>query len=109
MLTDPNPNSPANPEAAKLFSENKKVYLDQVKDCVERSWINEGSNEELTQRSEEQDPPQGGQQESETEVNKSEIKDNSSSASETDETLEHCGSREDDDGKVYKRQKREEV
>lgn len=76
--------------------------------------MDEGSNEALIQCSEEKDPlisdpPQGGQQEEETEVKKSEIEENSSSDSETDETLEHCVSREDDNGKVFKRQKREEV
>lgn len=55
------------------------------------------------------DPLPQDQQQEETEVIKSEIEEHSSSASETDETLEHCGAREDDVGKVYKRQKREEV
>ncbi|EGR29260.1 ubiquitin-conjugating enzyme e2-17 kda, putative [Ichthyophthirius multifiliis] len=39
LLTDPNPNSPANSEAAKLFQEDKKEYIKRVKEIVEQSWI----------------------------------------------------------------------
>merc|ERR1719359_145893 len=38
LLCDPNPNSPANGEAARLYSENKREYYRRVKECVERSW-----------------------------------------------------------------------
>ncbi len=38
LLTDPNPNSPANVEAAKLFQENRREYDRRVLDCVEKSW-----------------------------------------------------------------------
>jgi len=38
LLTDPNPNSPANTEAAKLFQENKREYTKRLKEIVERSW-----------------------------------------------------------------------
>merc|ERR1712137_651143 len=38
LLCDPNPNSPANSEAARLYSENKREYYRRVKECVERSW-----------------------------------------------------------------------
>jgi ubiquitin-conjugating enzyme E2 A len=38
LLTDPNPNSPANSEAARLFAENRREYNRKVKDIVERSW-----------------------------------------------------------------------
>lgn len=38
LLTDPNPESPANAEAARLFSDNKTEYYKKVKDCVENSW-----------------------------------------------------------------------
>jgi ubiquitin-conjugating enzyme E2 A len=37
LLTDPNPSSPANPIAAKLYNENKPEYIKRVKQCVERS------------------------------------------------------------------------
>ena len=38
LLADPNPNSPANAEAARLFIENKKEYKRRVLECVENSW-----------------------------------------------------------------------
>ena len=37
LLTDPNPNSPANPEAAKLYVEDRKAYNRRVRACVEKS------------------------------------------------------------------------
>ena len=38
LLSDPNPNSPANSEAAKLYVENKKEYNKRVWECVFNSW-----------------------------------------------------------------------
>eukprot|EP00032_Breviata_anathema_P000118 JZ548179.1.p1 GENE.JZ548179.1~~JZ548179.1.p1 ORF type:complete len:143 (-),score=14.87 JZ548179.1:93-521(-) len=38
LLTDPNPNSPANSEAARLFAENRREYNRRVKISVEESW-----------------------------------------------------------------------
>jgi ubiquitin-conjugating enzyme E2 A len=38
LLCDPNPNSPANSEAARLFSECKREYNKKVQEVVERSW-----------------------------------------------------------------------
>jgi ubiquitin-conjugating enzyme E2 A len=38
LLTDPNPNSPANMEAAKLYQENRREYDRRVADIVEASW-----------------------------------------------------------------------
>jgi ubiquitin-conjugating enzyme E2 A len=38
LLSDPNPNSPANAEAARLYTENIQEYYKKVKDCVENSW-----------------------------------------------------------------------
>ncbi|ONM27838.1 Ubiquitin-conjugating enzyme E2 3 [Zea mays] len=38
LLCDPNPNSPANSEAARLFSENKREYNRKVREIVEQSW-----------------------------------------------------------------------
>eukprot|EP01125_Pyxidicula_operculata_P000234 TRINITY_DN1031_c1_g2_i1.p1 TRINITY_DN1031_c1_g2~~TRINITY_DN1031_c1_g2_i1.p1 ORF type:complete len:168 (-),score=16.38 TRINITY_DN1031_c1_g2_i1:224-688(-) len=38
LLSDPNPNSPANAEAARLFKEDKVEYNKRVKDVVELSW-----------------------------------------------------------------------
>uniref|UniRef100_A0A6B2LNC5 UBC core domain-containing protein n=1 Tax=Arcella intermedia TaxID=1963864 RepID=A0A6B2LNC5_9EUKA len=38
LLTDPNPSSPANAEAARLFETDKTEYYKRVKDVVEQSW-----------------------------------------------------------------------
>lgn len=38
LLTDPNPNSPANVEAAKLYQENRREYNRKVQEYVENSW-----------------------------------------------------------------------
>lgn len=38
LLNDPNPNSPANPEAARIFTQDKNLYSKHVLRCVEDSW-----------------------------------------------------------------------
>ncbi|KAJ2900031.1 Ubiquitin-conjugating enzyme E2 2 [Coemansia aciculifera] len=38
LLHDPNPNSPANAEAANLYRENRKEYVRRVREIVETSW-----------------------------------------------------------------------
>lgn len=38
LLTDPNPSSPANGEAARLYTDNRPEYVRRVKQCVESSW-----------------------------------------------------------------------
>ena len=38
MLTDPNPKSPANVEAAKLYETNRREYNRRVAEIVEMSW-----------------------------------------------------------------------
>ncbi|XP_064636253.1 ubiquitin-conjugating enzyme E2 A isoform X1 [Lineus longissimus] len=38
LLSDPNPNSPANSEAARLFKENKREYEKKVNQIVSESW-----------------------------------------------------------------------
>ena len=37
LLNDPNPASPANPEAAKLFETDKKTYRRRIRQVAERS------------------------------------------------------------------------
>ncbi len=37
LLTDPNPSSPANGEAARLYQENRREYTRRVIECVEQS------------------------------------------------------------------------
>ena len=39
LLNDPNPNSPANAEAARLWQENRREYAKRVKEVVEASWV----------------------------------------------------------------------
>ena len=41
LLSDPNPNSPANSLAAQLYRENKREYEKRIKACVEQSWEEE--------------------------------------------------------------------
>ncbi|CAD6236334.1 GSCOCG00008127001-RA-CDS [Cotesia congregata] len=38
LLSDPNPNSPANSMAAQLYKENRREYEKRVKACVEQSF-----------------------------------------------------------------------
>jgi hypothetical protein len=47
LLNDPNPNSPANNEAAKLFLENRRLYESKVRKLVEESIMVEQFNNEL--------------------------------------------------------------
>lgn len=42
LLCDPNPNSPANSEAARLYNENKREYNRRVREVVEQSWLDAG-------------------------------------------------------------------
>lgn len=37
LLSDPNPNSPANSEASKLFTEDRAEYIRRVQACVLKS------------------------------------------------------------------------
>jgi ubiquitin-conjugating enzyme E2 A len=38
LLVDPNPNSPANNDAARLFTDNRMEYKRRVRKCVEATW-----------------------------------------------------------------------
>lgn len=38
LLTDPNPYSAANPDAAKIYNENRKEYEKLVRQCADRSF-----------------------------------------------------------------------
>lgn len=38
LLSDPNPSSPANQQAAQMFVSNQKEYEKRVKEIVEMSW-----------------------------------------------------------------------
>jgi ubiquitin-conjugating enzyme E2 A len=39
LLTDPNIDSPANPEAARLYKQNRKEYNKKVRSCAEKSIV----------------------------------------------------------------------
>jgi len=58
LLCDPNPNSPANSEAARLYSENRREYNRRVKEIVENSWMDEPKEDE-----EEEEEEEGGDEE----------------------------------------------
>ena len=45
LLCDPNPNSPANSEAARLYQENRREYERKVKEIVEQSWATDDKDE----------------------------------------------------------------
>lgn len=47
LLNDPNPNSPANNEAATLFRENKREYERRIHDIVQQSWENDDEDDIL--------------------------------------------------------------
>jgi len=55
LLCDPNPASPANSEAARLYKENRREYERKVKESVESSW----GNEEVLDISEDAADPDG--------------------------------------------------
>jgi len=56
LLDEPNPNSPANAEAAQLFQENRREYERRVQDIVEKSWMD---CDDMTSDSEEEDEESG--------------------------------------------------
>ncbi|OJT04247.1 Ubiquitin-conjugating enzyme E2 2 [Trametes pubescens] len=49
LLHDPNPNSPANAEAAQLYRENMKEYVRRVRATVEDSWLDPDEHEAMRQ------------------------------------------------------------
>lgn len=61
LLHDPNPNSPANAEAAQLYRENMKEYVRRVKATVEESWLDPEEKAELEGK-------EGGEGEGESEA-----------------------------------------
>eukprot|EP00461_Guttulinopsis_vulgaris_P002950 UN02951 len=46
LLTDPNPDSPANAEAANLFRSDREAYKKKVLDCVQQSWADFADKDE---------------------------------------------------------------
>merc|ERR1711970_1527266 len=47
LLDEPNPNSPANSQAAQLFQENRREYEKKVMQVVEQSWKEAENDEEM--------------------------------------------------------------
>lgn len=45
LLHDPNPNSPANNEAAQLYRENRREYEKKVAAIVQESWNDDGDED----------------------------------------------------------------
>jgi len=45
LLPDPNPASPANAEAARLFVDDRRGYNARVRACVEATWVDDGAGE----------------------------------------------------------------
>jgi len=43
LLCDPNPASPANSEASRLYNENRREYNRRVREIVEQSWLDDES------------------------------------------------------------------
>jgi len=39
LLSDPNPESPANAQAAQMFRENRQLYEQRVRELTEQSWM----------------------------------------------------------------------
>eukprot|EP00798_Chlamydomonas_sp_ICE-L_P023995 gene23995-9568_t len=46
LLSDPNPNSPANSEAARMYNDNRREYNRKVREVVEGSWMEEEAQAE---------------------------------------------------------------
>ena len=42
LLSDPNPASPANSEASRIYTENRREYDKRVRAVVEASWVDDG-------------------------------------------------------------------
>ena len=49
LLSDPNPASPANSEASRLYSENRREYNRRVREIVENSWLDDTAEEDVAE------------------------------------------------------------
>lgn len=54
LFLEPNPDSPANPEAAKLFVENPQAYEEKIKKLVEKTWVCNIPEEHLEEEEEDE-------------------------------------------------------
>lgn len=48
LLHDPNPNSPANAQAAQMYIEDRREYTRRVKETVEASWFDDEDDNDDT-------------------------------------------------------------
>ena len=60
MLHDPNPNSPANNEAAQLYRENRREYEKKVKAIVEITWERDDDEDEEDEDDEDEEESKTG-------------------------------------------------
>lgn len=60
LLSDPNPNSPANQEAARLFAENRGEYNRRVRECASESWKEVLAEEEAAAAEQQRSAENGG-------------------------------------------------
>jgi len=67
LLTDPNPNSPANVEAAKLYQSNRREYDRKVMKFVEDSW-DDDDDEDDDEDEDEDDEKEATEKEKEVEA-----------------------------------------
>eukprot|EP00056_Hartaetosiga_gracilis_P016238 m.4405 g.4405 ORF g.4405 m.4405 type:complete len:789 (-) comp3876_c0_seq1:852-3218(-) len=63
LLDEPNPNSPANGEAAQLFRDNKHEYEKRVRECVEETWSGDEGEDEEEDDDEEDDEEESSEDE----------------------------------------------
>ena len=87
LLDEPNPNSPANAEAAQLFQENRREYERRVQDIVEKSWMDcdDMTSEEEEDDDEEKDEKSGDDKNTDkTEENKTNTTSSSKMDTSTD-------------------------
>lgn len=85
LLDEPNPSSPANAEAAKLFQENRAEYEKRIQQVVEASWmdfddISSGSESE---EGEEEDDDEEGKDDAMKDDNKTSAQQQGSSGTNT--------------------------
>mmetsp|Transcript_16787 Transcript_16787/g.63885 ORF Transcript_16787/g.63885 Transcript_16787/m.63885 type:complete len:200 (-) Transcript_16787:544-1143(-) len=73
LLCDPNPSSPANSEASRLYQENRREYVRRVREIVEESWMDndefddddDDDDEEEDDCGDDFDDPEAGEDEEE--------------------------------------------
>merc|ERR1712173_533914 len=74
LLDEPNPNSPANAEAAQLFRENRREYERRVQDIVEKSWMDCDDMTSDEEENEDKEETEEDKQQAEMEVTLIQVK-----------------------------------